>query len=111
MVGDRRMRVRRRMPRRGRVSALIVVAVVLVLALAGFGAYELFNRPTGFAALPNPAVVAPGAFRASIGANRTITVGLEIRNTADTDLTVTAARVVAPAGLTSVVVTLIAPGE
>ena len=32
---------------------------------------------------PNPAIVAPGGFRATVGADNTITVGLEIRNTAD----------------------------
>lgn len=110
MVGDRLMRVRRRMHRRGRLSLVAVLALVVVVVLAGYGVYAWLTRPTGLAAIPNPAVVAPGGFRASIGANRIITVGLEIRNTAKTELTVTEARVVAPAGLTSVAVTLIAPG-
>jgi hypothetical protein len=55
--------------------------------------------------------VAPGGFRASIGANKTITVGLEIRNAADVALTVVAARIVAPAGLTSVKLTVVPVGD
>jgi hypothetical protein len=111
MVGDRRMRVRRRMPQRSRSGAVIVLAAFVVLTVGGVGLYKWLNRPTGFAALPNPAIVAPGGFRASIGANRTITVSLEIRNISKVDLSVTSATLVAPAGLKSTVVTLIAPGE
>lgn len=111
LVGDRRMRVRRRVRRRcGR--GLVIGAVVLVLIAGGaYGAYVWSHRPTGLATLPNPAVVAPGAFRASVGADQTISVGLEIRNTADVGITVSTARIVAPSGLETMGVSLVPPGE
>jgi hypothetical protein len=111
VVGDRRMRVRRRMRRRGGATVASIAIVLVVLAGAGYGVYVWGNRPTGLAALPNPTVVAPGAFRASVGADKTITVGLEIRNVADVPVTVTSARVVAPDGLHGLGVSLISPGE
>jgi hypothetical protein len=111
-VGDRTMRVRRRVRRRRRVGLMATVLLLVALAGIGYGGYVLLaNRPTGLAALPNPAVIAPGAFRASVGTDATITVGLEIRNTADVDVTVVSARIVAPAGLTGEELALVAPGE
>jgi hypothetical protein len=88
----------------------IIAAVALVVAGAAVGGYFWFIRPTGLAALPNPAVVAPGGFRASIGADNTITVGLEVRNTTDVPLTLTEARVVPPAGLKLVKLAVIPTG-
>jgi hypothetical protein len=109
--GRRRRRVgRRRSPK----SALRwVVAAVLGLLLGG-GAIAVviwLNRPTGLEAVPNPAVVAPGGFRASIGANKMITVGLEVRSVADEPLTLLEPRMVAPAGLRSVALAIIPAGE
>jgi hypothetical protein len=111
VVGDRRMRVRRRIRRRGRLTVTIVLSVVVVLAAAAYGVYNYLDRPTGLAALPNPTVVAPGGFRASVGADSTITVGLEIRNVTDVSVTVIGARIVPPAGLTSQGQALVTPGE
>ena len=110
MVGHRRKRAkRRRTMRRSAVWGIVLLAVAL--AAGGFAAYRWLNRPTGLATLPNPAVVAPGGFRASIGDNNTITVGLEVRSLADAPLTLVSARVAPPAGLTTVAVTLMPPGE
>jgi hypothetical protein len=94
---------------RGRRWIITGVVVVVAAGLA-VGGYYLF-RPSGLATLPQQAVVAPGGFRASIGAKNTITVGLEIRNAADVTLTVVAARIVAPAGLTSVKLAVIPTGD
>ena len=111
VVGDRRMRVGRR--RAGRRPLAVAIAIVLAVAVVGLavGGYFWFTRPTGLAAMPNPAVVAPGGFRATIGANNTITVGLEVRNTADNPLTLIEARIVAPAGLTSLQLAIIPTGD
>jgi hypothetical protein len=111
LVGDRTMRVRRRVRRRGRLGLVLAVVAVLVLGGVGLGFYLLADRPTGLAALPNPAVIAPGAFRASVGTDSTITVGLEIRNTTDVSVDVISARIVTPSGLTRLEVALIPPGE
>jgi hypothetical protein len=108
-VGDRRMRVRRR--RQGRFRPIVALAAVALLIAVGLGVYFWLKRPTGLAALPGPAVVAAGAFQAKVGADHTITVALEIRNTTDVPVTVTRARIVAPAGLTQVALSLLPPGE
>jgi hypothetical protein len=109
-VGKRRRRPKRRREERSRSPKVVIpVTLALVLALAA-GAYWWFTRPTGLAALPNPAVVAPGGFRASVGDDRTITVGLEVRNVADDPLTLVAARIVAPAGLTETALSILSPG-
>jgi hypothetical protein len=106
VVGKRRMRARRRP-----VLWTVTVVVVLILAAGAYGAYRWLNRPTGLAATPSPAVVAPGGFRASIGDNNTITVGLEVRSVANAPLTLVAARIVPPSGLTGQEVTIVPPGE
>jgi hypothetical protein len=111
VVGKRRKRAKRRRVVRRPVLWTIILVVVLVLGGTAYGAYRWFNRPTGLAATPNPAVVAPGGFRASIGDNNTITVGLEVRSVADTPLTLVDARVVPPPGLTALEVTIAPPGE
>jgi hypothetical protein len=111
VVGKRRKRAKRRRTARRPLVWTIVIAVVLVLGGAAYGAYRWFGRPTGLAATPSPAVVAPGGFRASIGDNNTITVGLEVRNVVDTPLTLIDARVVPPPGLTALEVTIAPPGE
>jgi hypothetical protein len=110
VVGRRRMRIgRRRFPAsRLRWAAIAIVAVLV--AGAGVVGVVWLNRPTGLAALPNPTVVTPGGFRASIGANDTITVGLEVRNVADVAITVVEARILAPAGLTSIALTVVPTG-
>jgi hypothetical protein len=110
-VGDRRMRVRRRRGRVGGIRPIIIVGVVALLAAAGVGYYFWSNQPTGLAALRGPAIVAAGGFQASVGANQTITVGLEIRNVTDVQVTVVAARIVAPTGLTTLALTIVPPGE
>lgn len=112
IVVGRRMRTGRRRPTRGGPAARIVTIAALVLLLSlGVGAYFWLNRPTGLDTLPSPAVVAPGGFRASVGDGKTVTVGLEVRNTAERPLTLTDAQIIPPAGLTLVGLTILAPGE
>lgn len=99
--------------RRSRIRGLRwIVTAVIVVVVGGltYGGYLMF-RPTGLAALPERAVVAPGGFRASIGANNSITVGLEIRNAADVPVTIVGAKIVAPTGLTSVGITVVPSGD
>lgn len=107
-AGKRRLRPKRRRGERSR--ARIVVPLILFLLLAGAGSYWWFNRPTGLATLPDPAVVAPGGFRASIGDDGTITVGLEVRNVSSKALTLVGARLIAPAGLTPRGLSILNPG-
>ena len=111
MVGDRRMRVRRRLRRTRRINMIVVLVAIVVVAGAGYGLFTWLGRPTGLAALPNPAVVAPGGFQTQAGADKTITVGLEIRNTSTVEIVVAAARIVPPPGLKLVTLTLATPGE
>src|SRR5262245_3271917 len=108
MVVGRRRRRGKRSRRRSVPRWPFVVLLLLGLAAGG---YYWTRRPTGLAALSRPAIVAPGGFRASLGGDNTITVGLEIHNTAHLPVTVTSARLVAPAGVRIVTVALIAPGE
>ena len=89
----------------------MVVGVIALLTLAGVSYYFWSKRPAGLAALPSPAIVAAGGFQASVGANQTITVGLEIRNVTDIQVTVVSARIVTPNGLTSLALTIVPPGE
>jgi hypothetical protein len=86
-----------------------ILGLAALIGLAAGGFYWL-NRPAGLAAIPNPAVVAPGAFRASIGDDNTITVGLEVRSVADAPLTLVRAQITPPPGLTSEAVSIIPPG-
>jgi hypothetical protein len=109
--GKRRLRAKRRRTMRRSVAWTIAILVILVLGGGALGLYYWLNRPTGLASLPNPAVVAPGGFRASIGDNSTITVGLEVRSVADDPLTLVEARVVPPSGLTLVGLAIVPPGE
>lgn len=111
LVGDRRMRVRRRRPPRLRINPWIVVGVVVVLAVAGLGFYLYRDRPEGLQAVEGPLVAAPGGFQAKVEADGTITVALEIRNMSDEPVTVVSARVVPPAGLRTTAVSVLAPGE
>jgi hypothetical protein len=89
---------------------IVTGVVVVIVAGLAVGGYYLF-RPSGLAALPDQAVVAPGGFRASIGAHNTINVGLEIRNAADVNLTIVSAKIVPPAGLTSVNLAVVPTGD
>jgi hypothetical protein len=111
LVGDRRMRVRRRRARRRGVNGWLVFAVVVVLAAVGTGVFLFLRRPQGLAAINGPAVVAPGGYQAKIGANKTITVALEIRNVTDRAVTVLSARIVPPSGLTQVALSVFSPGN
>src|SRR5688572_28039707 len=104
------MRAGRRRPQRRGISLPALFGLLAVLVLLGGGLYW-FTRPTESSGPNGNAVVAPGGFRASIGNNNTITVGLEIRNTADTPVTIVAARIVAPPGLTSIAVTMLPTDE
>jgi hypothetical protein len=110
IVVNRRMGVGRRRIPTSSLRWVIITVVVLVLVAVGIAGYLYANRPTGLDAVPNPTVVTPGGFRASIGANNTITVGLEIRNVANVAITVVAARIVAPPGLTSVALAVVPTG-
>jgi hypothetical protein len=111
MVVRRRMRVGRRRPGLGPLARIGITAGLVLAVGAGVAAFVWSGRPTGLAAVPSPAVVAPGGFRASIDAQNTLTVGLEVRNVTEQPLTLTGARIVPPAGLTLVTVTIVAPGE
>lgn len=110
MVGKRRRRAKRRMDERRPVAWIGgTVAVVAAIAL-GVVAYVYFNRPSGLAALPDPAVAA-GTYRTRISEdNRSMTVGLEIRNTTEESLTVVAARIVAPRGVKAEALSIVPPG-
>ena len=111
IAGKRRKRPKRRRTMRRSLAWAIALAVVLAVLGATVGIYRWLNRPTGLAALPGTAVVAPGGFRASIDDGNTITVGLEVRSVADDPVTLVAAEIVPPPGLTGVQVTIIPPGE
>lgn len=110
MVGKRRMRKNKHAGRSK--GPRIILAVVALLLVAGGGFLVWYaHRPTGLAALPNPAIVAPGGFRTSISDDhKTITVGLEIRNTAGQDVQVVSARIVPPPGLTQAALGVVASG-
>jgi hypothetical protein len=111
LVGDRRMRVRRRRPSRRLVNPWAVVAILAVLVAVGATTLLYLNRPQGLQAVEGPAIVAAGAFQAKVDADGTITVALEIRNVTDAEVTVISARVVAPAGLTQTALSVLPPGE
>jgi hypothetical protein len=104
------MRTGRRRSRMRGLRWIVTGVIVVVVGGLAYGGYLAF-RPSGLAALPDRAVLAPGGFRASIGANNSITVGLEIRNAADVPITIVGARIVAPAGLTSVDTTVVPSGD
>jgi hypothetical protein len=108
MTGTRRIRTKRHADRRpvGRIF-LLVLGLLVVAAAGGIWWYA---RPKGLATLPNPAVVAPGGFRASIGDDKTITVGLEIQNTAKSSVTVLSARIVPPVGVRQTALTILPSG-
>jgi hypothetical protein len=109
IVGKRRLRAkRRRNDGRGRSWATGTIIVALVGLIAG--GYYWFTRPTGLAAIPYPAVVAPGGYRALVGDKNTITVGLEVRNVADAPVTLLSARITPPSGLTQVDLSIMSPG-
>jgi hypothetical protein len=100
MVGKRRMRTKRHASRSKGPRILLALFALLLVAAGGVMVWWA-HRPTGLAALPNPAIIAPGGFRTSISDDsKTITVGLEIRNTAGVDVQVASVRVIPPPGLT-----------
>jgi hypothetical protein len=110
VVGRRRPRDPDRRLANPAVRWAIFGVVVLLLAGGGIFAY-VRTRPTGLDALPSAAIAAPGGFRASVGANHTITVGLEVRNVSTQPVTLVSARIVAPPGLTSVNLTVVPTGD
>jgi len=109
LVGDRRMRVRRRRTRRSRVSPWVFVGILVALLAAGAGVLVYMNRPQGFDAVDGNAVTAAGGFQAKENGDGIITVAMEIRNVTDQAVTVVAARVVPPSGLTMLAVALLPP--
>jgi hypothetical protein len=111
MVGDRRMRVRRRRTPTHRVRPWLIIVIIVVLAAAGVGVYLYQHRPTGLDAINGPAIVTTGSFQAKDNGSDTITVALEIRNVTDQTVTVVGARLVPPAGLTQLAVAVLAPGD
>jgi hypothetical protein len=110
IVGRRRVRAGKRRSTR-RIPKRVTLLVLLMIAGLGAGGYYLVTRPTGLEAVAGPTVIAPGGFRASIGTDNTITVGLELRSVADFDITLLDPKVVPPAGLTVIAVTLLGIGE
>jgi hypothetical protein len=111
MVGKRRLRPKRRRTHGRSYTATVTISVILALTGLAAGGYYWLHRPRGLAALPNPAVVAPGGFRTAIGAEKTITVGLEVRSVADVPLTLVDAKITPPAGLTQLSISIIPPGS
>jgi hypothetical protein len=111
LVGDRRMRVRRRRPPRVRINPWAVIAIIVVVVAIGAAAVLYLNRSDGLEEVDGPAIEAPGAFQAKVGADNTITVALEIRNVTDENVTVIGARVVPPAGLTQTALSVLPPGD
>lgn len=110
VVGGRRMRVGRRRSA-SRAKPWLIALLVVILVGGGVGGYFWFTRTTPADTIPNPAVVAPGGYRADVNPDKTITVGLEVRNTANIPVTLLEARIVAPAGLTSTALTIIPSGS
>lgn len=110
VVGGRRMRVGRRRSTRG-PKAWVILLILALLAGAGVGGYFWFNRGGDADGIPNPAVVASGGFRADLGANNTVTIGLVVNNRAKVPVTLIEARVIAPAGLTSTALAITPTGD
>jgi len=111
VVGKRRARPKRRMAERRKLPLLVGAAVVLALIAGGIVAYQVFKpKAGGLAALPNPAVVAPGPFRTAIGDDKSITVGLEVTSLAKAPVTIVGARIVPPVGLKAVSLTTVPAG-
>jgi hypothetical protein len=111
LVGDRRMRVRRRLPRRRRTGAWVAFGIVVVFIAGGVGAYLYLHRPQGLDSLDGPAVTASGGFQTKDNGDGIITVALEVRNTTDQQVTVVSARLVPPSGLTQIAVSVLQPGD
>ena len=109
LVGDRRMRVRRRRSRRGLVSPWVLVGLLVVLLGAAAGILVYVNRPQGFDAVEGNAVTSAGGFQAKENGDGIITVAMEIRNVSDETITVADARVIPPAGLTLLAVAIVPP--
>jgi hypothetical protein len=109
IAGKRRRRAKRRAERGPGSTVMVVLGVVLLLGLAG-GAVYWFTRPTGLDALPSQAVIAPGGSLATVEDDNTVTVGLEISNISELDLTLVDAKITPPAGVTAIRVTIVPPG-
>jgi hypothetical protein len=108
-VGKRRMRAKRRADR-SRGSTLMMTFGVLAILGLGAGAFYWFTRPTGLDSLPGQSVIAPGGSLVTVKEDNTVTVGLEISNISDVDLTVMKAEITPPAGVTVIRVTIVPPG-
>jgi hypothetical protein len=104
ITGRRRMRTGRRRSGSGRGGWIVLIGVLLVAG--GGGAWYWLHRTTHQASIPDPAVVASGSFNSTINDAHTITIGMGIRNTANVPVTVMSARIVAPAGLVSTIITI-----
>lgn len=109
LVGDRRMRVRRRRTRRGLISPWVLVGLLVGLLVVAAGVLVYVNRPQGFDAVDGNAVTSAGGFQAKENGDGIITVAMEIRNISDETITVLNARVVPPAGLTLLAVAIVPP--
>jgi hypothetical protein len=72
---------------RGAAEGWVVLLILAVLAGCRCGRVRLVQPPDRPGGDPNPALVAPGGFRRRPG-RQAITIGLEIRNTADIPVTV-----------------------
>jgi hypothetical protein len=110
VAGKRRLHPKRRRTHGRAFTATVTISTVLAVSGLAAGGYYWLHRPRGLAALPNPAVVAPGGFRTSIGAQQTITVGLEVSSVANVPLTLVDAKITPPPGLTQLAISIIPPG-
>jgi hypothetical protein len=100
--GKRRWRAGRRRPQHRGPAWLGTALMVLVVGALATGVYFWLSRQEPADDETTSILVAPGGFQAAIGGNDTITVALEIRNVSDDPVTAVDARIVPPAGLTSV---------
>jgi hypothetical protein len=110
IVGRRRMRVGKRRPERRMPRVGWILAVVILLA-AGVGAALWWRRPAASAPKQQADVIEPGGYRAVIQPKDVVTLGLQVQSVANEPVTLLAARITAPRGLTKMALTIIPVGQ